>query len=238
LLAEVRAGEARGVPAADAGLDGPTLAALAAAWLEDARAEHASIASFARAALELGAVGAPPALVEATQRAGLDEVRHAERCFALASRYAGRTLAPGALPAAAPRAASLAQVARDVFEEGCVGETLAALAAGRALGACEDEEVRGVLAGIAEDEADHAALAWRTVAWAVRTGGSAAEEAVRQAAEDLRRRLAEEDAHPGGASPEAARHGRLDRAAQQRARREAWSGVVEPLLRELGAAQA
>jgi hypothetical protein len=133
----------------------------------------------------------------------------------------------------APRAASLARLSRDVFEEGCVGETLAALAAERALSGCEDEAVRGVLAGIAEDEAEHAALAWRTVAWLVRAGGSAAREAVREAAEELRRRLAEERAAEGGTCVEARRHGRLDGAAQRRARWEGWSGIVEPMLEEL-----
>jgi hypothetical protein len=53
VLPEVRAGAAGAPIAGDDALDERTRAALAAAWLEDARAEHASIASFARAAIEL-----------------------------------------------------------------------------------------------------------------------------------------------------------------------------------------
>src|SRR6185437_10769514 len=52
-------------------------ARFAAAWTADALAEHASIASFGRFALELMAVGAPADLVAAAHRAALDEVEHA-----------------------------------------------------------------------------------------------------------------------------------------------------------------
>ena len=48
---------------------------LAECWAQDALAEHASIASFARFTLQLMAVGAPPQLLADTQRAAADEVR-------------------------------------------------------------------------------------------------------------------------------------------------------------------
>ena len=44
------------------------------------------------ATLELLAVGAPPNLLAGAQQAGLDEIRHAQACVGLASRYAGRPL--------------------------------------------------------------------------------------------------------------------------------------------------
>jgi hypothetical protein len=66
---------------------------------------------------------------------------------------------------------SLASVAARAAREGCIGETLAAVQAAEQLARAEDPAVRAVLAVIAEDEARHAELAWRTVAWAVRTGG-------------------------------------------------------------------
>jgi len=103
-----------------AGMDPELRARLAEGWLADALAEHASIASFARAAIEL---------LEDAARAMRDEIRHAERCFELASRYAGRAVSPGPLGAAAPRTPELAQLAVDTFVEGCVGETVSALAA-------------------------------------------------------------------------------------------------------------
>jgi hypothetical protein len=78
-------------------LDPDTRAALACEWLDDARLEHASVASFARFVLELLALGAPAELVHFAQRALGDEIDHARRCFSLASRYAQEPLGPAAL---------------------------------------------------------------------------------------------------------------------------------------------
>jgi hypothetical protein len=57
------------------GLSGEQRAELAAQWAADGAAEHASIASFARATLQLMALGAPAGLLADTQRAAADEVR-------------------------------------------------------------------------------------------------------------------------------------------------------------------
>ncbi len=157
-----------------AGLEGPRGSAadpdpeldrhLAAAWLADAQMEHASIAAFARATLELLAVGAPPSLIAGAQRAGLDEVEHARICFALAGRYGAGERGPGPLPAVSPRSLDVVGVAVSTFVEGCVGETIAALMATRAARRSEDVAVRSALARIADDETRHAELAWSTVA--------------------------------------------------------------------------
>lgn len=196
------------------------------AWLADARAEHASIASFARAALELMAVGAPLALVAECQRAGLDEVRHAELCFALAERYLGRRLTPGALPAPPARAPSLARLAADTFEEGCVGETTATLMVERALESCRDPQATRALTRILRDERRHAALAWKTVAWALEAGD-------REVVHALAARVVA--CTPGPyrdqrADSALAAHGRLDRCAMARARHEAWHEIIVPTL--------
>jgi hypothetical protein len=158
----------------------PARDAEAARWLAAALDEHASIASFARATLELLAVGAPPALIAGCQRAGLDEVRHAEACFARAG------VEPGPLPALAPRGGGLAQVARDTFVEGCVGETIGAALAAKARDAATDPAERALWARIADDEARHAALAWQTVRWAISVEPQLA-AVVRAAAEACRR---------------------------------------------------
>jgi hypothetical protein len=196
------------------------------AWLADARAEHASIASFARAALELMAVGAPLALVAECQRAGLDEVRHAELCFALAERYLGRALAPGPLPAPPARAPSLARLAADTFEEGCVGETTATLMAERALAGCVDPRATRALTRILRDERRHAALAWKTVAWAIEAGG-------REVIHALAARVVACTPEPDRALPvdaALAPHGRLDLNAVARARHDAWHQIIVPTL--------
>jgi len=212
---------------------------LAALWLDDATAEHASIASFARATLELLAVGAPPELVFAAQQASLDEVRHARTCFTLAALYAGEAAEPGPLPAPSLRSPDLLSLACDTFLEGCVGETLAALAALRAARHCQIPAVREALAGIADDEARHAELAWATLAYAVRHGGPEVAEAVRALAEPLRAAAiaaAEPGATPRAADPDELpaalllAHGRLPARGHAEARRDAWLEILLPTL--------
>jgi hypothetical protein len=166
-------------------IDATTRRALAFAWLADASAEHASVASFARFALQLMAVAAPPQLLVETHRAMADEIEHARLCYALASAYAGRPLGPGPLSphGAVARHVDLADVAASAVVEGCLGETFAALQARLASARAVDPVVRRVLDRIAADEARHAALAWRFVAWAVRRGDARVAHAVRRAFE-------------------------------------------------------
>src|SRR5262245_37277833 len=102
-------------------------ARIVAAWAQDAQMEHASIASFARFTLELLAVGAPPKLLVASQQAGCDEIRHAQMCFTIASRFAGTKLGPGPLDVGGVEAArDLAAIVAATVREGCVVETLSA----------------------------------------------------------------------------------------------------------------
>ncbi len=236
VLAEVRegagwaVGDGRG--AAIQSVDDTAFAVLAEAWSRDARMEHASIASFARATLELMAVGAPPALVSATQAASLDEVEHARMCFALASRYAGKELGPGPLAVVGPRATDLVRLVCDVFVEGCVGETIAALAAVRARRDCEDGVVRDVLAKIADDETRHAALAWATLGWACERGGEVVRDAVRGLAAVMRAEVFAEEVVADADEMWLARHGRLGAAGQQACVRAAWEALIPRALVE------
>ncbi|MCR4302308.1 MAG: hypothetical protein NUV51_11910, partial [Sulfuricaulis sp.] len=103
-------------------------AQLADYWLVAARMEHAAVGAFARFVLQLLAFGAPADLVEASQRAMVDETRHAKICFALTSVYAGCDVSPdklslnNAFDESSPR-----EVLEAVIREGCIGECLAAL---------------------------------------------------------------------------------------------------------------
>jgi len=210
---------------------------LAALWLDDARSEHASVASFARATLELLAVGAPPELVFACQQASLDEIRHAQTCFSLATLYVGEPAQPGPLPAIAPRGGGLVALACTTFVEGCVGETIAALAALRAARGCEVPLVQSALAGIAEDETRHAELAWATLAFAVQRGGPEVAEALHHLAVQLRLAAdadadADADVTTTDTLPAAllVAHGRLPSAALAEARRDAWLEIIGPTL--------
>jgi hypothetical protein len=222
------------------GLDAGARAALAETWTALALLEHASVASFARVSLQLLAVGAPADLVSATHQAALDEIRHARLCFALASAYAGDQIAPGPFPLGdgLNMGSSLAELAASTVKEGCVGETVAAVVAAEQLARATDPAVRAALEEIAADEARHAELAWRTVAWAMREGGSEVRDAVERALGDA---LAAGATAVGGGcvGPELSAHGRLGSAAMRTAAAGALSEVVAPaaaaLLRAGGA---
>jgi hypothetical protein len=161
-------------------LPGATRSALAEHWANAARMEHASVAAFSRFSLQLLAVGAPPALLEETHRAALDEIKHAELCFSLASVYGQKSVGPGPLPVTeqALCAWDLTSVAVGAVEEGCVGETIAALEAQAAAELAGEDAVRHVLRRIHEDEARHSELAWRFVRWAALIGGAPVKQAL------------------------------------------------------------
>jgi hypothetical protein len=174
-----------GEGADDLALDPAVARELAKSWLADGLEEHASVAAFARFSMMMLSVSAPPELVAASQRASLDEIAHARDCFALARRYGAIDAGPGPLDvhdALGPGRRSLADLAALTAEEGCVGETLGVALAGEQLAVAVDPEVRRILARITRDEARHAELAWRFVAWAIaeeRRGAAGAEGVTR-----------------------------------------------------------
>jgi hypothetical protein len=141
---------------------------LAEHWTRAGQMEHASIAAFARFALQLLSLGAPPQLLEECTRALADETAHARLCFEIASAYAGRTIGPGPLNVAGSLdVTSLGDIVDLVILEGCFGETNAALEALEAAGGTEDPVIAAAYARIAEDEQRHAELAFRFVRWAL-----------------------------------------------------------------------
>jgi hypothetical protein len=203
--------------------------------------EHASIAAFARFVLQLLALGAPPDLVADAQRAMEDETRHARLAFGVASAYAGADIGPGPLAVhGSLEPMDLRSILTTTFLEGCVGETVAALEATEALEHLRDRDpaVAAVLATIAADEARHAALAWRSVAWMVSAFGQAARDALEDAlrgalAEETPQSLSvneEETGDRGGALLE---RGVLAENARAAIRDEALGGVVVPLAKAL-----
>jgi hypothetical protein len=218
-----------------AGLDETARAVLARAWLDDALQEHASIAAFARFAMQMLAVGAPSDLVMDAQRAAIDEVRHARVCFSLARRYGETETGPSVLrvdDALGPM--TLADLAALTAEEGCVGETLGALLAKEQATVARDPVVRRLLDRIARDEARHAELAWRFVAWAVARGGeevlAAVEAAVTRA---LATTLAMEVRPLRVDSSTWAAHGRLSCAEARAVAASGAHDVVLPAVRAM-----
>ncbi len=217
------------------GLGADERASLAEAWGADGLQEHASVASFSRFALALLAAGAPADLIACAHQAALDEIQHARLCFALASAYAGEDVAPGPFPLGGEVrvGARLAEVAASTVVEGCVGETVAAVVAAEQLARATDPAVRAALEQIAAEEARHAELAWRTVAWAVRTGGSEVRAAVAQAFLDALGAGVDAPTVAGGPSRAVQAHGRLDAAALARAVASAKAEIVAPAVRAL-----
>jgi len=220
----------------DLEMDPITCGALARAWLDDARSEHASIASFARFTLELLAWGAPSHLVADAQRAAADEIDHARRCFSLASRYAKKAFGPGPLALHGRLfASSLAAAAAATVKEGCVGETIGAVQASYQHAQACDPSVRAALAVVAADEARHAELAWRFVGWALSAGGDAVRAAVTRAFDEacaeVRARTCDTPLAVDATLWRA--HGRLSADEQRSSLFDALERVVEPCRRAL-----
>lgn len=128
-----------------------------------ARLEAASVDAFDALRDELRAHGAPPALIEAAERAADDERRHAALMTALATRHGAKAREPE-VERRPPRA--LAEMAAENLSEGVVRETFGALVALWQARHARDAEVRHAMRQIADDECEHAALAWDVAAWA------------------------------------------------------------------------
>ena len=165
-----------------ASLSAEERSALAVYWHEVAALEHASIGSFARFTLELLALGAPADLLGEVQQATSDEIAHARAAYALASAYEGRDVGPGRLDMTgiAP-STDVRSIVTALVAEACVGETLGAAEARALAGMVSDPELAAVYARIADDEARHAELGWRTLSWLLRTRGDEVREVAQRA---------------------------------------------------------
>jgi hypothetical protein len=198
--------------------------ALGQAWRQAALGEHASVASFARASLELMALGAPLDLLRRTHLAALDEIRHAELAFAIAVGFDRCSLVAGPLAALAPREPSRTQVALDTLREAALPETLAAAEMQAAAVAALDPELGAVLREVAADEARHAALAWEVIEWCASSPLSPAwGEALRAA------RIPGLPAGP----PVLSGYGILDPEEHRQLSERVWAGQIAPRLERL-----
>jgi hypothetical protein len=202
--------------------------------------EHASVAAFARFALQLMALGAPAELVASATAAMADETRHAQVCFGLASRYAERAIGPGPLDVAdALGRVALLDVIDLVIDEGCIGETGAALEAAWAADSATDPVVASALRTIAEDEARHAELAWRFVAWAEQRDPRVAarvEARLRAAREAAREEETNQGPIAGNEAERAlAAHGVLDARTRAKARRVTLEEILPSVVIRIAA---
>lgn len=221
------------------GLSGNLREKLLEHWTRIGLMEHASIAAFARFTLELLALGAPASLIEASNQALVDETRHAQIAFGIASSLAGRAIGPGplSLEGALAQAGRAEELLRTTFREGCVGETRAALEVARSAVLCEDLELRRVLEGIAEDESRHAELAFRVVRYLVESRPalrSVLALEIERARERAESRSGDDFSGPAAeAEREAERFGLLGARELERVHREAFVQVILPCAEAL-----
>ncbi|HSC89777.1 MAG TPA: ferritin-like domain-containing protein [Polyangiaceae bacterium] len=201
--------------------------------------EHASIAAFARFALELLSLGAPPELLELTHAAQLDETRHARLCFRLAEIYGGAPVGPGPLDLSGNVVGTdLDTIVRGAILEGCIGETIAALEAREAAAQASHPVLAALLNQIADDESRHAELAYRFVRWALERSpelatlldDALATELTCAAAVDARKPVAAGDS---AMDHSAAAHGLLSPASAAWVRARALREVIAPTFRAL-----
>jgi hypothetical protein len=154
-------------------------------WTQRALGEHASVASFSAFSIALMTNAAPSSLVEDSLKAGLDEICHAQVSFEIASKLLGKDVEPSSLPESKHEfGQDLTALALAVAREGCVDETLSAIAAAFTVDEIskllEGEDINSKYAGITHDllhwigeelknitldESNHSALAWRTLKW-------------------------------------------------------------------------
>jgi len=215
---------------ATAALSDAERAHLVAHWTELGLMEHASIAAFARFALQLLELGAPAALVELAQQAMGDEARHARVCFALASRYGAAPVGPGALTTSdAVTADDLATVVRLTVREGCIGETEAAIEAAESAQQVTDPVVREALLAIAADELRHAELAWRFIDWALDQDATLSQVLLDELRAEPRPTTAKSDTSDDALR----RYGVLGEPARHAIRRRAREQVIRPVAQRL-----
>ncbi|MEI9954484.1 MAG: ferritin-like domain-containing protein [Pseudomonadota bacterium] len=226
------------LPRLDA-LDATLSAHLAEQWTRSALLEHASIAAFARFALQLLSLAAPASLVERATAAMVDETRHAQACFAIASGYAGAPLGPGRLAVEGSLdESSLPAIVLNAIREGCVGETVAAIEAREAAAHAADPALRELLLAISEDEMRHAELAYRFLKWALAAGGP---ELERAAQHEFAALAAQVPAAPSALTDwdEALlRHGIVPNAMRRAIREQAMAQVILPCSRALFRSEA
>ncbi len=204
---------------------------LASAWAAEGCHEAASVASFSRFVLQLAAMGSPPSFVDAAQRALADEVEHAKTFFGLATAYGERGVGPGPLPVdgALEGLAAPIDIAVSLANEGCIAETISAMQLLEAARRCGDPRIRAALREIADQELQHAELAWSTLAWMLARGDDEMRAAVATAFINARgavpRSVSVSDALPADVLRA---HGRLDAAARLQVAERALENVVEP----------
>jgi len=171
--------------------------------------------------------------VRDSQAASLDEIEHAKICFGFASSYADTPLGPSALRLdGALDEIGLEHLLVSTIDEGCIGETLAALVAAEQARRSDDPVIRQALKRISRDESRHAALAWRVAKWVLDRAPELADLAERTFAHliDAAQRTSFADLDPSIDAGAWTAAGRLTHRELRAARHEGIDAVIRPCV--------
>lgn len=175
-------------------------------FAEIAYRKAASSVAFAELASELEAHGAPEALIEACERAGVAELRHHRSLTRLALERGARALEDearalldrGATSTLTPR--PLIDIALENIVEGFVRQTFGATVAKFRAQNARDPKLRAIMITIARDEERHAELALDLAMWLHSkldpVEGAWVEDAMQHAARTLVREMDSDDVDP------------------------------------------
>ena len=137
-------------------------------WVRAAQTEWGSVASFMVVRAQLVALGAPSELLADYIKAAEDEYYHALGAGTLVVKSGAPSFTLGPpLTETSLQESDLASIASEAFWDGCIGEGVAARYAKARSVEAEDESVADYLSLVADEEATHATLAWRTIEWAL-----------------------------------------------------------------------
>lgn len=143
-------------------------ATLTRVWLARAANERRVSDSFAVVVDALTALHAAPSLIKLAHRAVDDELRHAEICRYVASRFAGADLpAPDRLTLVVPPHATASEELRHtlhVVGQSCLNETIASAVLEASIATARGPLVSAALRELLSDEIDHGRLGWAYLA--------------------------------------------------------------------------
>lgn len=145
-------------------------ATLTRVWLARAANERRVSDSFAVIVDALTALHAAPSLIDLARRAVDDELRHAEICRYVASRFAATELpTPDRLPLVVPPHATASEELRHtlhVVGQSCLNETIASAVLEASIATARGPLVTAALRELLSDEIDHGRIGWAQLATA------------------------------------------------------------------------
>ena len=136
-------------------------------WLEAAQYEHSSVSSFAQIILELSRYGAPSNLLELTNKAMFDEIRHTKIAIGLASLASNKKYKIDELKLNNVKIRDKKTFKEENYKDACINEAAAAKSLYEESSQYElnKPELAKILKEIGDDESRHALLGEKIDNW-------------------------------------------------------------------------